>query len=428
MTAKTWKQELSNHVEKHPINIIRFDDSSWWRLKNSRKGLSEFTFARSYDDIEKISKNSVCILSGNYEGEAELYVGLIYSKSAITTLEARLKAVSVSKLSVSNEADLQNLLIQKPYSTLLRTRLSAANNVIPLSPKLSSHLLTHLLKEKGDLTALQRIHAVMRRPKRFESNSAIQLDAVQTALKAFGLGHDDAAVGFEIYDGKQTALANVKVLEDSVIEHDARTLPQYELIESHVTGKAVFKKFGQTLEIYTANKRDLEKALGVDLIYVNVSKQNVVMLQYKILEKATDKLGNTDWIYRPDTQLSKELSRMQNFAVKHTPPADEFRFNEQVFYMKFVKKYGAIHNGGIILPLDHFEQVKGNSSSVGPRGGVRVSYDALDGRYLRSGPFTNLITSGYIGSYSKTTDDLTVLIEAILQDGKSVVAAIQTDT
>ena len=84
-----------------------------------------------------------------------------------------------------------------------------------------------------------------------------------------------------------------------MVEHDARHMPGYDLVESHLTGRAVFTRNDQRLEIYTANRRDLEHVFGVDLIYLNASRQNIVMLQYKMLEPLR-KDGETDWIYRPD--------------------------------------------------------------------------------------------------------------------------------
>ncbi|MGH9905210.1 MAG: hypothetical protein ACRD8U_06445, partial [Pyrinomonadaceae bacterium] len=57
--------------------------------------------------------------------------------------------------------------------------------------------------------------------------------------------------------------------------------------------------------------------------------------------------------------------------------------------------------------------------------GLRVSYKSLGGRYLRQGPFLDLIRSGYIGAHAETTQHLKVLVDAVLDSDRSVVAAIQ---
>ncbi len=54
-----------------------------------------------------------------------------------------------------------------------------------------------------------------------------------------------------------------------------------------------------------------------------------------------------------------------------------------------------------------------------------MSYNSLEGRYLRQGPFLDLIRSGYIGAHAETTKDLEVLVKEILQSNWAVVAAIQ---
>ncbi|MGH8527158.1 MAG: hypothetical protein ACREXY_24015, partial [Gammaproteobacteria bacterium] len=61
----------------------------------------------------------------------------------------------------------------------------------------------------------------------------------------------------------------------------------------------------------------------------------------------------------------------------------------------------------------------------GPKKGLRVSYRSLSGRYLRQSAFLDLIRAGYIGAHAETTEHMKVLVDAVLQGGRSVVAAIQ---
>ena len=184
-------------------------------------------------------------------------------------------------------------------------------------------------------------------PKRYRNTAALQEDAVRTALRAFGLAPDDKAASVDLAEGRETALARVSIMEDSAVEHDARYVPGYDLIESHLTGRAVFTKNGQRLEIFTANRRELEHVFGVDLIYLNATHQNIVMLQYKMLEP-TKKGDDTDWIYRPDATLDGEIKRMRKFAATHLPGPCEYRLNPAVFCLKFVKRNGMIRGGGVI--------------------------------------------------------------------------------
>jgi hypothetical protein len=59
-------------------------------------------------------------------------------------------------------------------------------------------------------------------------------------------------------------------------------------------------------------------------------------------------------------------------------------------------------------------------------GAFRISYDPLDGRYLRQNPFLELIRAGYIGAHAETTADLTRLVDEILKDDRAVIAAIHS--
>jgi hypothetical protein len=217
-------------------------------------------------------------------------------------------------------------------------------------------------------------------------------------------------------------------MEDSVIEHDARHLPDYDLVKSDLTGRAVFEHAHERLEVFTANRRPLERVFGVDLIYLNTSRQNIVMLQYKMLEPSREGATDTDWLYRPDANLDSEICRMRKFTADQRPNPCEYRLNSSVFYLKLVKRNGLIKNGGIIIPIDHFEKLRLDPACRGPRNGLRVTYEALAGRYLRQNAFLDLVRSGYIGAHAATTVHLKSLVEAVLCNDKAVVAAIQQRT
>lgn len=197
------------------------------------------------------------------------------------------------------------------------------------------------------------------------------------------------------------------------------------LVKSDVTGRAVFRNRDEELEVITANRRELEHCLGVDLIYVNLTRQNVVMLQYKMLEPSESESDDEDWIYRPDAQLRKEIKRMDAFAARCPIRSDQYRLNPTVFYLKFVKRDARLASGGIITPLDHFKQILSDPMHRGPRNGLRIGFKALNGRYMRHVAFIDLLRSGYIGADASTTTHIRTLIDAVLDANTAVVAAIQ---
>jgi hypothetical protein len=297
--------------------------------------------------------------------------------------------------------------------------------VVTLSPKLSGHLIERLASIDTNRGPMRAVAESLSAPKRFWGAAALQEDAVRTALKAFGLSPADQALSLDLVEGRETALARVAIMEDSVVEHNARHVPGYDLIDSDLTGRAVFERHNERLEVYTANRRPLEHVFGVDLIYLNATRKNIIMLQYKMLEPLRNNELEIDWIYRPDAKLDDEIRRMRRFAKDSPSGPHEYRLNPSVFYLKFVKRDGAISSGGIITPIDHFEKLRTDPACRGPKNGLRVSYRSLAGRYMRQNAFHDLIRSGYIGARAETTAHLKTLVDAVLKSDRAVIAALQ---
>ena len=421
-----WLNKLKEVVRKKGLVVFQFGSDEWLQLLDSKHGANEFTIARSHQSIGKIKTPTACILLERNIFRSGIYFGVVSSRASVSTLESRVKIRRAHHIKPSSKLELSTLVTKKPHSTNLHTKLSSDEVASVLSSKLSVHLIEKLAEIKTNCGPMRSVTASISSPKRYRNNEAVQQDAVQTALRAFSLPADDKAVSLELVKGRETALARVNIVEDAVVEHDARYVPGYDLVSSDVTGRAVFEKGFEKLEVYTANRRPLENVFGVDLIYLNKTHRNIVMLQYKMLEQLNSNKSSPDWIYRPDAGLDLEINRMREFSIEHRPGQYEYRLNPQVFYLKFVKRNGAMKNSAIVIPIDHFELMRTSPECKGPRGGVRVSYNSLNGRYLRQGPFLGLVRSGYVGAYSKTTIHLSNLVQSVLQNDKAVVAAIQS--
>ena len=288
---------------------------------------------------------------------------------------------------------------------------------------------------------LRSISASLSVPRRVRGNAALQEQSLRTALRTFGLASDATADAVELLGEDETAISRISVddeedwaafdtigathrvhaIEDGFVEHEARWVRGLDLVGSDATGRAVYSRGDERLEVITANRRHLENALGVDLIYINTIRKNVVMVQHKMLEPSGGR-----WLYRPDEQLAKEIARMETFARPGIPGDGEYRLHAGMFYLKFVKRNAAIRQGGILMPLDHYQLFLSAPESRGPRGGLRIDYAALGGRYMREQPFVDLIRAGYIGTYADDTISLRTIVEAILADGGAVVTAIQS--
>src|SRR5215212_788055 len=165
--------------------------------------------------------------------------------------------------------------------------------------------------------------------------------------------------------------------------------------------------------------------LGVDLIYNNQTTGSIVMVQYKMLEsKRYSKTGAKDWIARYDSQFEKEVQRMIFPELK--TEAEDYRLNRNPFFIKFVRRVGDGENhNSFVLSLDHFQKLIKSPAGKGRFGGVRVSYESLEGVYLRDSDFLGLIRSGYIGTHKEQSKALASIISKVAEGDRAVVVAWQ---
>jgi hypothetical protein len=419
---KDWLDEFRSLVAAKPIVVLRFDTDEWESINESRRGTTHFTVARSHASLEHVRSPTACLIfAEEFGGERHAYIALLTARSPVTTLDTRMTIERAHQISPRSEEALIELVTGKSLATNLRNRLKKADRVVPLSPVLSTHLVERLSEIDSNRGVMRSLVASLDVPRTYASNSALQEDAVSMVLRAFGISPHDPARSLTMVEGRETALARISIREDAVIEHDARSIPPFDLVGSDLTGRAVFEYGGERLEVITANKRPLEEVLGVDLIYLNAVKKNVVAVQYKMLESE-----GSDWIYRPDAQLRKEIERMKRFARARPAGPYEYRLNPQVFYLKFVRRDAQLGKSAITVPIDHYEILRTDPKCKGPKGAFLISYENLAGCYLRQEPFLDLIRSGYVGAHAETSADLQRLIDAVLKDDRAVVAAIHS--
>jgi len=420
-----WLQSLRDLVYKKPLVIFRFNDEEWWDLEQSYSGLNRFTIARPRSVLQNVRVPTGCLLfaEGGWHDPVS-YFALLSTRSPGTTLEHRVRIERAHKIHPATTQELLSLIDDKAMATNLRKKLKEFGSVVPLSPALSVEIINVLAKEDHNRAAMHTTVSALDAPRRYTGTGSLQQDAVTSALRAFGLQSQDRASLLDIDPDRDSALSRINTWEDAVIEEHARRIPSFELTGSDITGRAIFEKGAERLEVITANKLPLEEVLGVDLIYYNATRQNIVMVQYKMLN-ADKNDEDTDWIYRPNSQLDKEIERMLKFSKSHPPGPFEYRINPQVYYLKFVKRDAELGKSAITMPIDHFEVLRNDPMCKGKRGALRISYDTLDGRYLRQMPFFDLIRSGYIGAYADTTAALKELIDLTLENGRAVVAAVQ---
>lgn len=223
-------------------------------------------------------------------------------------------------------------------------------------------------------------------------------------------------------------LTSVRLREDSMIEHDLRTLPGFERLKQ-VCGEAVsFASDHTRLTLVVANRRPLEETTGADLIYFNETHRSFVMVQYKAMD---------DGVYRPNQQFEDELERMRSLRTMlelHSAGSKigDFRLNHDPFFLKFCPRivlnpHDTGRTKGMYLPLEYWDRLSRDPQILGPRGGRALSYDNA-GRYITETEFVNIVAKAWVGSSCEQSDLLELAVTTALETGRAVVIAIKTIT
>jgi hypothetical protein len=420
-------------LARRGLSLLRLSKAEWTELKETRLQGARFSLIFPHA-VARSGRPKTLVLIKIADEAFNLRLGLITSIQATATLESRVVFDLVAPIDPVNLEALIAGITAPGLRAGSDKLMSGTTGFQPVSQKLGEEVIGLIAALPANVPVVTRILAEVSGPKHYENARALQEDAVNLALKAFGTVDGATTVALP---GADTAIETVRLQEDAVIEHDARWIPGWQLADSDLTGKAVFTRRGERLEVFTANKRPLEELFGVDLIYLNKARGALVMVQYKMMEPEVrnSRNVNTDsefehteereWTVPINKQFEEELNRMRLFG-KDLAPDGAYRLNSGAFFFKLVRRHAATNSAGIMLSLEHLDHLIAEGGVSGPRGGLRISYKALNGHYLRSDPFVELVRSGYIGTRGATTDHLQELIDAALRGGRAVVAAIQT--
>lgn len=428
----SWKKDIKNIVMKRPFLLVVLNPTESEMISKSRRGHSYFSFTRNHNILEKLKSPTLCLFVINHGEESGLYIGLAKSKRSVATLDTAVIVINGAPIKPKSLQELVEMIPDTLFKNMLGPKLKEGASV--LSPKLSVQIMEKLLSIEMNHAPLKFMaEKLADRSQNRPAMREFQQSAVELALAAFGIGKTSSPDLIQAREGADTALRNFgnlyRVVEDNVIIHDARSIEGFSLIESDVTGRAVFQNRDERLEVFTANRGPLEKMLGVDLIYINTLLKNAVMVQYKMLEReesATDD-ERYEWVFRPDKQFQAERDRMKIPDLPRTIP--DYRLNDNPFYFKFVKRFQQNQRGsdGFIVSLEHLNFLFNNGKAYGKRGGPRINYEVLEGRYLRENDLIGLIRSGYIGTYSEASKHLYALIKAASEGNNTIVLAWQRE-
>lgn len=404
--------------------LIRFDEAFSESLHNSRQGFERLTIVKPHSVLQDFKLPTLCLMEIQQQGASRCYLATATRKIAVSTFDSRLTIKKLRSISSPSLQELGGKMTDARMKRMFVERLPAEGNFSNLSPKISGHLIETLAADSENQAALDTALSQLPKLREAPNTSWAQENAIQTAMNAFGMRGNAIAEEVALRHGTSSGLSLIGayLYEDNVVHADASYLPGFDAISPDVTGRAVFHKGDERLVIYTANKLPLEKMLGVDLIYINETRGNVVMVQYKMLEE--NKKVKGDWHFRPNKQLQEEIARMKIPVIQVA--TSDYRLSRNPFFFKFVKrKIDDDSHQSFLVSLDHLNHILASASAKGPRSGVRMSYDTLNGTYLREADMIGLIRSGYVGTHRAETTALEAIIDAVAKGNKAVVLAWQ---
>jgi len=418
--------KIANWVRQKPVILIRFNEEFSEVLYNPKHGFEHLTIVKPHPTLEGLNLPTVCLLETQNQGVTKCYLATVIYKTVVSSFDSRL---TIKKLRSVKPSSLQKILgkiTNNDMKCWLREHNLAKDTFFILSPKLSKNLVRKLADNPDNNTALEVALSMLFESRNEHNNNWAQQDAIMLCLDIFGIRSKKRPHKIIPKHVKPPSpkVSESYLHEDNVVHRDALKLPGFDYISHDVTGRAIFKKKNEQLIIYTANKLPLERMLGIDLIYINQTRGNIVMIQYKMLEEGEQDRSTQDWLFRPDKQLYKQIARMQ------LPPSEvastDYRLNSNPFFFKFVKRRRMNkEHQSFLVSLDHLKQILNAPKSRGPRGGRVLSYRALDGTYLRRAGMISLIRSGYIGTHRIETEYLAKIIAEAAAGNKAIVYAWQ---
>lgn len=416
--------KIAQWVERKPMFLIRFDEAFSESLHNSRQGFEHLTIVKPHSALQDFVVPTLCLMEIQEQGTARCYLATAIRKIAVSTFDSRLTIKKLRPITSPSLQELGGKITDARMKKMFVERIPAEGDFSNLSPKLSGRLIETLAVDSENQAALDTALSQLPKLREAPNTNWAQENAIQTAMDAFGMRGNAIAEEVTLKHGTSSGLSLIGayLYEDNVVHADASYLPGFDAIAPDVTGRAVFQKGDERLVIYTANKLPLEKMLGVDLIYINETRGNVVMVQYKMLEE--DKKVKGNWHFRPDNQLRDEIARMK-IPVTQVATSD-YRLSRNPFFFKFVKrKIVDDSHQSFLVTLDHLNHIIASPAAKGPRSGVRINYDTLNGTYLREADMIGLIRSGYVGTHRAETAALRIIIDAVAKGNKAVVLAWQ---
>ena len=439
--------------------IVHFDETQRGYFLLAEKEGQSFSDALSVHDWE-IKQRQIVLIS--FSGNAIDYICLATKGKRVTTAKSRVEFFDLVRLESISIRDIEQLLSKDTKLHFMRSSsgrggsipektwdetLSAIRRLRPNHVGEIDRLISLATITKYCLTGesaeilLQEREALGIALDIFSGSNELRKDVLRTwapildevrnynnAEKTAKLSPKPGGSSFFL-----SGISKRHIQEESAIQHDLFNWDN-EKARLHSMGISTFRQGSRILEVVYANKNDLEKTLGVDLIYYNKAFHFFVLVQYKLMKDKSEEEG---YYYRPDSQLRDEVSRMNAFYKKYGETESikthkEYRINSDGFFFKLVPNKGIQAASeqlisGMYLTRKYMNFLLGDDGPKGKQGGALISFNNSP-RYVTNTEFVNFVNRGWVGSNCEQSDILCELISSFLKAGQAVLVATEIDT
>jgi hypothetical protein len=407
--------------------IFFFDDPARNEILRGRaQSKAYFTDTFNRSDLSLPSrKPKLCFLSfGNQEIS---YAALVSQRNAVVTAKHSVKFYEFIPLS-------------PPITLDTMSQITGIIFTLPVSgySKQDWFTLINFIKETSpnSATEITRLELLASSESDFNQDNfdivAQQKDAVGLALKIFGGDFEQELSRMNLTTEPAPFLQGMThalLSEDAMINHDTSVFGDEWKQQNRyqIDAAEFFNEKGEKLTIMNANRKGIERVLGIDLLYYHHHFSSFVMVQYKRMLKESQ-----EFVFRPDNQCVKEIRRMKTFENEHIESRqiqglEDYRLNSGIFFLKLCpaisfEPLSSELIKGMYLPLEYWDILEIASSTKSSQGRVKITFNNV-GRHMNSTLFVQLLQSGWIGSRIKRTQVLSQLIKQLLEEGNSVVLA-----
>lgn len=370
------------------------------------------------------------------------HICILRKGQRVATGQIRIKGTDIVKLP---DIPLNQLVDTLPKNFHSNGRKAFGIDYQKVGEKTGIELFKALLKlcpkQESDILNLEK--KLRGKPLNIESSRAEDIaaekDALGICLDIFGINRSEILGSWTNTDGSignsfLSGLTQYVAYEDDIISQDMHNLPGWKIVSESIAGIVEFQnEDNEKLTVINANRKPLEKALGVDLIYFHRKYEAFTFIQYKMMDQKVEKTGA---IYFNPNQKShtEELKRMQQLLnmlslEKNSTKLNDYRLSNCPIFFKVCKKLTLKPNetsiaSGAYIPVDQWAILLSDTSTLGPKGGCQIGYHTLKKRYIGTQVFVELMQKGFLGTQSISSKKIALFIEDAIKNGHSVVYAI----